>query len=146
MGMVLGYDGKRWALNAGMGEVTTPFPTLYLGVLETMPADPDSVQFSVLDTNEFASTADFYTAGRQVITFDMPVVDGANGRYQLNNNVITIPNANADRAIAGVFITTVQSGPAGQSLWVGTPDLGSYNVGAGNPLTIPVGGILCGID
>lgn len=146
MGMILGADGKRWALQSAFGDGSNVYANLYLGLLETIPADFDHVEHAALMTHEFTPSADFYTVGRQEIIFQATVIDPPNGRYRLNANAISWPNANTDRDIAGVFISTSQSGLAGNVMWVGTPDIGSYSVAAGGAVNVPIGGILCGLD
>ena len=149
MGLILGKEGKLGALPPTTGGTSNYYPNIYVGLLQTLPADYDTLGLTALagGGNEFTPSADFYTAGRLEVFMTSPLFDPVTGAiYQSNNAVLSWPNANADRTIAGVFITNVQVGTGGASLWVGPPDIGSLIIGAGSPCTIPVGGLVCSID
>ena len=133
MGLQLGVDGKKRAVDINKGASVTTVTTLYVGLLQSAPTGMDGMTLATLvgagQGNEFAINANFYTA-RLAITIGT-VTSDANGAVGYNNNVSPVEWTNTSGStvnIAGFFITDVASGTSGQVLWVGTPDAGTASI------------------
>lgn len=71
MGLVLGKDGKTRSVEINTGSAVTQISTLYVGLLQSAPANMDGMDLVTLISsgqgNEFTIGASFYT-GRKSIT------------------------------------------------------------------------------
>lgn len=158
MGMVLGREGKLYSVMWSTGQAVPNITgaTLYCGLLSSLPAGYDGMDLQNLVSiqgTEFTPTASWYTGGRQAISFDaIPTypadeADLALGIGSYNTSQVSWANTSGSLVtVPGVFITNVQSGSSGPSLWVGTPDPGDRDVPNGESFTIEVGGMLVGVD
>ena len=133
MGLALGLDGKTRAVDINKGSSVTAITTLYVGLLQSAPANMDGMNLATLvgagQGNEFSINANFYT-GRQAITIGATSTD-ANGAVAYNNNVAAIEWTNTSGStidIPAFFITDAASGTSGQVIWVGTPDAGTATI------------------
>lgn len=144
MGLVLGYDGKQRALQASLGTAPSAIGTIYVGFLQSAPADMDGMTLATLVSagqgNEFSINANFYT-GRKAITFSPSITVNATGATTSNSGAdITWTNTSGSAIeIKGLFITSAASGTSGQVLWVGTPDIGTGVLNNGETVTISAG-------
>lgn len=147
MGLFLGLDGKRRAIQVNTAESPNDITDYYVGLLETLPANYDGLTLSELVTgNEHAPSSDWYDGGRQEITFDGLTSD-ASGASSTNDSVVSWDNDSGDdQSVAGVFVTDVQSGTTGQVLWVGPPDVGTMIIDDGSPAVIDIGDMVLQVD
>lgn len=151
MGLVLGIDGKRRALDINKGSSVTPLSTLYVGLLQEAPANMDAMDLALLvDSDhgaEFTINANFYS-GRQAITLGATMADH-NGATVTNNNSTPIEWTNSTGStieVAALFITDAASGTSGQVVWVGTPDAGTATIANGSDARISLEDIILRID
>lgn len=151
-GVVLGLDGKDRALQASLGIVApSAITTLYVGLLATLPANHDGLDLAtLLGGNEHTATGSWYTGGRKAVDVatELSAIQGDHdGRYVTVSIELDWPNTSgADEDIAGVFVTNVQSGTSGLSLWVGPPDIGGQVAADGGSAKIVADGLTLRID
>lgn len=152
MGLLLGIDGKKRALNINSATAVTTVSTLYIGLLQSAVANMDGMDLATLVSagqgNEFDGTGGFYTEGRQIITFGSIFAD-EQGATRYNNNASPIEWLNStgsDVFIPAIFITDVASGTAGQVLWVGEPDAGTATIANTKKATISINDLVLKVD
>lgn len=151
MGLSLGIDGKRKAMEASKGAGITAITTLYVGLLQTAPANMDGMDLATLinpvNGNEFSLSPNFYDMRRE-ITIGAVMADHS-GATASNNNVAAIEWTNNTGSIINVealFITDAASGSSGQVMWVGTPDAGTATIAVGAKASIITGDLILRID
>lgn len=152
MGLVLGLDGKKRALEINTGVAVSTITTLYIGLLQNSVADMDGMDLATLISvgqgNEFDGTGGFYGEGRQAITIGTIFAD-ADGAVCHNDNVTPVEWLNAtggDIYIPAFFITDASAGAAGQVLWVGEPDAGTATIGDTKKATISLNDLMLKVD
>lgn len=151
MGLVLGLDGKRRAMDINKTDAVPQITTLYVGLLQAAPANMDGMDLAMLihpdHGNEFTIDPDFYT-GRQAIQLSLTTTNEL-GATVFNNNPVAIEWLNStgsDIDIAGFFLTDVISGDSGQVIWVGTPDAGTATIFDGTSATVSENDLILRID
>jgi len=153
MGLLLGIDGKKRAVNINAGVSVSAITTLYVGLLQSAPAGMDGMDLATLvgagQGNEFTIGATFYASpGRKAITMGTVAAD-ASGAIIYNNNVSPVEWTNTTGStvnIAGIFITDAASGTSGQVLWVGTPDAGTASIGNTLKASIAANDLILKVD
>ncbi len=151
MGLLLGLDGKKRALEINVGVAVSQASPLYVGLLQSAPSNMDGMDLATLISsgqgNEFTINANFYT-GRQVISLGAVTAD-ADGAVCANNNGVPIEWTNTSGSsidVQAFFITDAASGSAGQVLWVGAPDAGTATIGDTKKASISTGDLLLKVD
>ncbi len=152
MGLVLGLDGKIRAMEATTGRpVASISSTLYVGLLNSVPADLDGLDLITLISpsygDEFSINPNFYT-GRKAIQLSSISAD-KDGAVVENNNPLPIEWENKtgfDIQVSAFFITDVAAGASGNVLWVGTPDAGTATIANNSKATISAGDLILKVD
>lgn len=152
MGLLLGIDGKKRALEINAGVAVSAVTTLYIGLLQSSVADMDGMDLATLVSagqgNEFDGTGGFYSEGRQAITIGAIFAD-ADGAVCYNDNASPIEWVNTtggDVYVPAFFITDASAGTAGQVLWVGEPDAGTATIGDTKKATISLNDLMLKVD
>ncbi len=132
MGLLLGKDGKRRALEINAGIAVAQVATLYVGLLQSAPDDMDGMGLDTLISagqgSEFTIDGSFYS-GRKPIALGAVTVDKDGAVCHNIGPAIEWTNSTGSEiSVAGFFITDVASGSDGQVLWVGTPDAGTATI------------------
>lgn len=151
MGIFLGLDGKQRAVDINKGSSVTAITTLYVGLLQSAPANMDGMNLALLvgagQASEFSINANFYT-GRKAITIGSTTTD-ANGAIAYNNNVSALEWTNTTGSsifVAAFFITDVASGTSGQVIWVGIPDAGTATIANNAKASISASDLMLKVD
>lgn len=151
MGLMLGLDGKTRALDINKGLSVSAITTLYVGLLQSAPANIDGMDLATMvhssNGNEFSIGASFYTS-RKSITLGLTTTN-QNGAYAQNNNVAAIEWTNSTGStinIPAFFITDAASGTIGNVIWVGLPDAGTATIYNGAKASITTGDLVIRID
>lgn len=145
MAFVLGKDGKERAIQASVGDSPADLGTVYLGVLDALPAGYDGLDAATLLANE-ANVVNFYTpSDRRALSFGAVASSSTGASVNNDASVSWTNNSGASFVAEGVFITDASSGTGGKILWVGAPDVPA-NFNDGEDMTVLVGDMKLEID
>ena len=146
MAMTLGKDGKERAMASLTGASTSAVSTVYIGMLDTLPAGYDGLDAATLLANE-ASITNFYipSTGRSSISFGSVTAGSAGASITNNSSASWVNNSGGSVLIEGLFLTDASAGTSGEILWVGSPNIAA-TFATGATMKIAVGDLRLQVD